>query len=187
MKTNNNDLINKIYSETLNLIFNYGAKGWTMDTVCEKCGIAKDTLYRVISNKENLIQDALLKMLDEHSKEMIDLLSHDEDYFNTLKRIAIQLSNFLEQFSLDKLSQIFLAYPSVEITINNEMEVFFQKFERFLDKGKNRGLLKKDLDSKLFVKILQTCVMQFLKQPKVFNATKDTELLLDYLVEGIKT
>jgi AcrR family transcriptional regulator len=186
LKINNCDIIDRIYEETLNLIFTYGAKGWTMDTVCKKSGIAKDTLYRIISKKEELIKDTLLKALDKHDKAMQNLLIQDRDFFCILRDSATLLSEFIAKFSLDKLSQIFLQYPSVERTINNGMEEYFQNFTNFLNEGKKSELLKESVDTKLLINLIHSCVMQILKHPETYNATEDTEALLDYFIDGIK-
>lgn len=186
MKKNNEEMIERIYKETLTLIFTYGSKGWTMDTVCKRSGIAKDTLYRIIGNKENLIKNAISKVLDKHSKKMTNLLNQDKDFFNTLRLITDHLSEFLSQFSLNKFSRIMLEYPSIESTINNAMEDFYQNFENFLNEGKKYGCIKKNVDTKLLVRIINASIIQFIKQPEDFDASRNTDMLLDYLIEGIK-
>ncbi|MDC7126348.1 MAG: TetR/AcrR family transcriptional regulator [Spirochaetales bacterium] len=186
MKTDNPDIIDRIYDETLNLIFSYGAKGWTMDTVCQKSGIAKDTLYRIINNKEELIKNALLKELGRHDEKMKDLLLQNKDFFHTLKDSTALLSDFLEKISLDKLGQIFLQYPRMETAITNGMDDYYLNFANFLEEGKKSGLLKENVDTKLLINFIHSCIMQILKKPEIYNATKDTESLLNYFIEGIK-
>lgn len=186
MKTNNSEVLTRIQKETLNLITTYGVKGWTMDTVCKQSGLAKDTLYRIIGNKEDLIKRVLVQVLDEHNQKMADLLNQDKDFFITLREITAVLSSFLAKFSLDRFNQVILEYPSVEKTINDNMEVFFANFEIFLDDGKKAGYLKENVDPKLFINIIHTCIMQILKQPEKFNAAQDITIFLDYMIDGVR-
>lgn len=186
MKVNNSDILARIHAETLNLIITYGVKGWTMDTVCKRSGLARDTLYRIIGNKEDLINSVFQKVLTEHNYKISELLDQDQEFYATLRDIVMVLSEFLARFSLEKLNQIFIEYPSVEKSINGDMENFFVKFERFLDDGKRAGQLKENVDPQLLVKITHACIMQILKQPEKFNATEDIKTLLDYLIDGIK-
>lgn len=187
MKTDNIDTLNKIYNETLGLIMTYGVKGWTMDTVCKKSGVAKDTLYRIIGNKEELLKSVIMQALDEHNHKMKSLLHQDQDFFAALRDITTLLSVFLSRFPLEKLGQIFLAYPSIEKAINKKMEDFFVSFELFLNQGKKSGYIKENVNAALLIEIIHTCIMQFLKKPEIFNATEDIKSLLDYLIEGIKS
>lgn len=185
MKANNSEILNRIYAETLGLIVTYGAKGWTMDTVSKKGGVAKDTLYRIIPNKEELIKSVLMQVLDEHNHKMEMLLDQKLDFFKTLYGVSDLLYAFLLKFNSEKLNQIFLEYPLIEKAINEKMEAFFSCFAVFLSDGKKSGYLKEHVDERLLIHIIHTCIMQFLKQQEQFHPVEDTRSLLNYLIEGI--
>jgi AcrR family transcriptional regulator len=186
LKTNNADILNKLHEEALNGILTFGVKGWTMDTLCRKCGLAKDTLYRIIGSKEDLVKNALIKEIRKNNQIIIELMNQDKYYFDVFREIITFSSDFVARFSSEMITQVFYEYPTIEKAISDEMEQVFHFYQVFLEEGKKTGQLKENVDTRLFMNIIHACVMQFLKQPETFNAKEDTKVLLDYLIEGIK-
>jgi len=186
LKTNNSDLMDKICAETLALIAAFGIKGWTVDTLCQKSGISKDTFYRIIKNKEELIKTVLLKEFDTHMHKMTELMGREEKYFDALKEMVALVSKLFAKIPPARLKGVFLEYPSLEKAINEKMEDYFANMEDFLNRGKRLKLIKKNVDPGFVIKIIHVCIMEFVKQPEKFNINKDIEVLLNYLIEGIK-
>ncbi|OTA21405.1 transcriptional regulator [Xenorhabdus beddingii] len=74
----------KIYDVTFSLIIHQGYNKTTMDVVARKTGIAKKTLYRFVKNREDLIEQIVIRWTDNfipvfkkdanHPQQLITLL-----------------------------------------------------------------------------------------------------------------
>jgi len=175
----------KLYSETLKLIKEFGLRGWTIDTVCQKCGIAKDTFYRIMKNKETLVRKALIREVDTHLSGLF-MQESDKDFMGTLKDIVVRISSFFLAVPTEKLAVVLLEYPTLEKEVNDRVEKSYGQLESFLVKGKDLGKIKKSADLKFLLKVIHGCIMQFVKDPGNYNVEKDINKLLDYLIEGIR-
>ena len=66
MKINDEKFLTFLYEVTFETLKIHGSKGWTMDDICKNVGISKDTLYRAVSNKEDLILKSLNFKINLH-------------------------------------------------------------------------------------------------------------------------
>ena len=185
MKKNNEEVVASIHRVAGELILLHGPKGWNMDMICKRCAIAKDTLYRIIGSKEDLIRDALLGALREHNEKMESLLNEDKDFSSILKGGVNQLGLFLGKFSPEIVHQVFLEYPAIEKSVDGEMKKTLKAFESFFEGAKSSGKLKRGTDSKFLARIIHNAVMDFIKAPEAGDPARETELFLDYLIGGV--
>jgi Transcriptional regulator len=185
MKTKTEEFRRRLYAETIAMIRERGARGWSMEGLGKRSGIAKDTLYRVVPTKQMLIEQAVLAELEGHSRAMEAHLRRDEDFFDVLRGSAALLSSFLETLPFAALGEIFLEYPSVERVVEAAMADYYAKLERFLAKGKRSGRIRKAADPKLIVNVLRLCILEFLAKPDTYDAPKDAARLVDCLIDGI--
>jgi AcrR family transcriptional regulator len=185
MKTKTEEFQRRLYAETIAMIRERGVKGWSMEGLGKRSGIAKDTLYRVVPTKQALIERAVLAELEGHSLAMEAHLGRTEDFFDVLRGSASLLAAFLETLPFVALGEIFLEYPSVESVIEGAMADYYAKLECFLARGKRAGRIRKSADPKFIVNVLRVCVLEFLAKPDAYDAPKDAARLVDCLISGI--
>ncbi|MEG0693400.1 MAG: TetR/AcrR family transcriptional regulator [Oscillospiraceae bacterium] len=186
MKVNNNDFWEKLHNETLLLIVEHGAKGWTVNTICKNVGIAKDTFYRIIGTKENLVKRVILQEIDLHLSKITLIIGNHDVFFEKLKAIIESLSTFFIKLPSNKLREVMIEYPSIEKSVNMSLADSVTSIENFIDMGKELGEILKTVDSQLIVKVLHLCMIEFITTDDACNAESDIEKLLSYLIYGVK-
>ena len=187
MKAANSAVHDKINSETLLLLKTYGIKGWSMDTVRQKSGIAKDTLYRMVGSKEKLIQRVLLKTLSEHSERMSEALRYSETITEALHTSAVLLVRLMDEIPPEHLQVVFLEFLSLETGINDAMNGYFNVLSGFFEAQKAASRIRRDGDISLLIGIIHAAVMAFIKHPEKYDLNSSVKTFIIYLAEGILT
>lgn len=92
----------KIFNVTKELFGEFGYKGTTIDTIVNKCEIAKGTFYIYYNSKEEILNEILQKEI-----EKVKLITHEVDE----KELCFndQLAMFLTEILKLKNDQIFVA------------------------------------------------------------------------------
>jgi AcrR family transcriptional regulator len=70
----NNDVKQRILSESMQLMFSYGIKAMTMDELARRIGVSKRTIYEHFEDKDALLTDIILhnkKQKDAESKKIL--------------------------------------------------------------------------------------------------------------------
>lgn len=186
MKKNNDEVRSRIRAATCKLIQTYGIKGWNMNMICEEANIAKDTLYRIIVNKELLIADVIEEKLVNHKKKMEAIISADEDFFSKINSLCEAFKDLLNEFGTPQWRSLFKEYPKIESAINNYTKQLNQYLAHYLNGGKESGLIKPDTDTLLIVKSLNYLILDLLNDESIERVDDAVAKLLQYLIHGIK-
>lgn len=186
MKKNNDEVRSRIRAAARKLIQTYGIKGWNMDMICEEANIAKDTLYRIIVNKELLIADVIEERLTNHKKKIETIISADEDFFSNINLLCEAFKDLLNEFGTPQLRSLFKEYPKIESSINSYTNQLNQDLAHYLNGGKESGLIKPDTDTLLIVKSLNYLILDLLNDDSIERVDDAVEKFLQYLVYGIK-
>lgn len=137
----------KILEHSLQLFEQYGVKAVTMDQVSAACGISKKTLYKYVSNKEDL-------MLQTFQRVELMIKAQMEQFVELDQNNAIDKLFALEQFAKSHLReglhslivQLDQYYPAVahEMKVRRE-NIMFTFTKKNLREGIREGLYRQDL------------------------------------------
>ena len=97
LKTNNEEVIRSVYSNTIRMVNDYGIRGWNMDDLARESGLAKNTLYKIIGNKEALI----MNIVDDMWSRYYNYISSTIDTYET-KEVIGKFIEDLPGFNDDK-------------------------------------------------------------------------------------
>lgn len=127
-----------------------GLKNVTMDTVSDKLGISKATIYNHFKSKEEIIQTAIAMILND-IRQYEDLISDRSKpylmrYYRAIRYYAEQLS----QISPKLVADVKELYPSMWSYVEIFRNQFSFVLSKFYEEGINRGLFK-DLDINMLV------------------------------------
>ena len=139
--------LQRIYHKTLELCTQFGIKGVTMDQVAQDCGISKKTLYKYVSNKEDLLRkmfDFLAGMMQHEVSEVLH-----QTPGNAIDRL-MALEAFAEQHMRGEvegmLIQLERFYPELATYMKKHRErIVFGFTKENLTQGIQEGLYRKDL------------------------------------------
>jgi len=69
--------LNQLLDNVAELYLKYGVKSVTMDDICHHLGISKKTLYEIIKEKDELVEQALLRFVENKLQFAMKYLTTD--------------------------------------------------------------------------------------------------------------
>jgi len=64
MKYKDVRITDRVYSVASSHIFSTGLKRWHMEQLAEECGLTKRTLYKIVPNKEKMVEQVMLRFIN---------------------------------------------------------------------------------------------------------------------------
>jgi len=187
MKYNDINIQNRILEQVNRLIFEKGVKGWNMDQLAELSGLAKNTLYRVIGKKEEVIEKVVLQYIHRVQTQLIPIISSDNDYMASLRKLMSLFPQLLNGFYTEHMKAIFLEYPSIEQSVFRHRDEMTDSIIAFFNRGVSEGYLREDLKAEVLFSTLQSIVMGHSRLNKEKDQLKNQlEAAFSYMVFGIK-
>lgn len=156
--TNDENFLAKV----THLFLQNGAKTLTMDDIAKEFGMSKKTLYHNYKNKEALLEEVLLfilngiieriKTLDEKIENAIDrMFSRDEE----IEKASNNNNSIM-------LRQLIKYYPQI---FNKHMKDFSLKFSDIMvhniERGRKQGYYREDFDEIFYTKLLFQLSMSY--------------------------
>ncbi len=185
MKKNNTALSERINGAALHLIQTYGVKGWTMDMLCEEAGLAKDTLYRFIENKDSLIKSVIEDVLEKYKNDILTILSLEKDFFKILSLLAQRLTIILKELGTAQIRSLFKEYPYIEKSIRQFGDSLDKNISTYLKKGIEEGLIKSNINTLLVAKIVKHSIIAIINDESIENSNSAIDSFLKYIIYGI--
>lgn len=187
MKINNENFLLFLYERTFEILENSGSKGWTMEDVCKAAGISKDTLYRAVSGKEDLITRAIKFKIASHISDMKRITESDFEYYTRFNRMLSLLHGIIESFSSKQLQSVLRDYPISSHYTLSEFSNLLKILELFLQQGIDKGLLRPELDASFLATNIHYTVLYIIERESPKNYERHIESYLDILMNGIKS
>ena len=192
MKVDNELVREKVYASAKKLLYTYGVKGWNIEMLAAEAGLARNTLYKIIGSKEQLIETIVLDHVKKND-EAAKVYNGNEDIWHSkdtlLKAMKQATENFVKNMSNFEpviIPQIYKEYPAIEHKVKNLVDKLATENEHFIKKGINLGFIRKDLDIKAYNDILIGMVDYYIQKAtdrSIFE--KRIKHILDYILEGI--
>lgn len=187
MKVYDKRIEERILNCTEELIFRRGLRGWNMDQLSAQAGVAKNTLYKIIQSKEQLVENVILNKIRSTQIEIKNILNDEKDYYTGLEKLFNQFPIMIS-LSSEVIREIYLEYPTIEEKVISQRTKLTQELLVYFQKGIKAGYLNQDLDPEILIQTLQALVLHFIKQEKDnANFEKKLQTSLGYIINGIKT
>jgi AcrR family transcriptional regulator len=144
----------RIITKVAELYLKYGIKSVTMDDVARELGISKKTLYKYVSNKEDLVK-LFVEFVHEHKEcEMQEIqdkkINAIEKLFEVNKLVLKMLKNYNPSIEYDLKKH----YPEQFLEISSfRKERMYKAVMSNLNLGKDEGLYRKEIDSNIIAKV----------------------------------
>ena len=139
MKVGDKDIEGKIFEVTRELIYKFGVRGWNMDDLSEACSMSKRTLYKIISNKEELLLKISLASVDENIAKINEYFNSNESYEYLLDNFGNALLAIFNEYIIKNSDALRKEYPRIGEAIQDRRKRFNQLYTDFFKKGKELG------------------------------------------------
>ncbi len=166
----------------------YGIKAVTMDDIAKSLGISKRTLYETYPNKENVLIEVVLNILEEFEDRMHEFELDTDNVMDILcETLLIQL-----EFSAATNSAFFSdleKYPKVEKLLLEHNSEQREKALCFYKKGVMQGYFRSDINYVVFSRLIHG-FSRMIRTSKDYNDLTFSQLFVNchsVIIRGICT
>ncbi len=156
MKTGNQIVEQQIYDNVWTLLNKYGHKGWNMDDLAKMSGLAKNTLYKIVGNKEALLAKVVFSVQDEYTAVLKQATNEDKP-LKALYSLTERIPLIFEKYDVASIRELLVQYPKLAAEYTKREERMSDALIALYEKGLEEGFVRKDIDVK-FLSTLQRIV-----------------------------
>ena len=146
----------KIKARVSQMILNFGIKSVRMDDVAADLGMSKRTLYEMFGDKEELLYQSIVYLMEERRREVSKRTAHCQNMLETLlvsvRIFCVEDRMGEKEYRLTTNMRKF--YPEIfERVQHYHMEMGMNGLKYALDKCREEGYLDQNADIKLMVEL----------------------------------
>lgn len=169
----------------------FGYKGTTMDQVAKIANVGKGTIYTFFSNKEELFQEIMNRLIGEMKRVAEEVVDPSRKFFDNLNLVLDQLLDFREEHELAiKLSQEVkeigtqMAQDGIYQIEKAVVGYIQQQVQAAIDKGEIKPC-DPEMTAFVMLKLYMALTADWKKSHQPLDKTRVAELLRFYLQEGL--
>lgn len=137
----------RIITESIRFFKSYGIRSVSMDDIARELGMSKKTLYEYFDSKSDLLDKALLMILEEFSDWYEELKKTELNAVDELLEISKRVNEEFGKFTPSNIFDLKKYYPEViRVHFENEKQLTYKVVVENLQKGIGQGLYRNDLD-----------------------------------------
>jgi len=163
-KKNDKSIHDNILKIAEKLLLNYGIKGWSMDSVALEAGIAKNTLYEIISSKEQLIEDVVISRLKNNVEVVVEIFKNEPDFEKACDLGSKHLARTISTYDLLILPQVFREYPMIKEKFGLIGRKLGTSIHNYINKAKKDGTVREEVDNDVVINCVTAIVNYLLSE-----------------------
>lgn len=164
-----NELKN-ILNKVGELYSHYGIKSVTMDDVARELGISKKTLYKYVSDKNELVEKTISYRAQQRGKIFEDILKKNLNAIEELLEINLALQEMMKEYNSSYDYDLKKYFPGLHKKINStRLARMFETIGNNLRKGKKEGLYRQDVNVDLISRLHAFKIENIHKTEEIFN------------------
>lgn len=154
------NLLNAIIEEAMRQFFSKGYKNLNINELTADIGISKATFYKYIPSKELLFEECIRRYLENFKKEISRFIkqiirSNKENFFHIFFEMIKKSNEFFETISKVVSTQVEKRFPQINLKLKDFTKKQIENaFFSIINKGREIGLIKKDIDDKILYFII---------------------------------
>lgn len=179
--------------EKVSLLYRrYGIKSITMDDVARELGISKKTLYRYVSDKEDLVRKVVEHIRVCNFSTMRQRSDKKLNAIEDLIEVNRHISEVMKDHSPAYIYDLKKYYPDIfRELMSARRNLMYESMVANIRKGKKEGLYREELDeeiiSKLYLLRIENLPDSEIFQEEVMHSTKFFRELFVYHIHGLAT
>ncbi|MBN1696307.1 MAG: TetR/AcrR family transcriptional regulator [Spirochaetales bacterium] len=175
------------------LFLKHGFSRITVDEIARELCMSKKTIYKYFKNKKAIIRE-IIKWNQTRLTETLDeiISEKDSDFIDRLKSILHTLTSFLAKLSEPLVSDLKRHNPEIWNLIHEfKKKMSFGRIERVLQEGREKGLIRADIDPQLIILIYFHIIEHIIIPENLyefsFSAKDIFEAVMKIMYSGILT
>lgn len=187
-----NDEMKSILLKVRELYNRYGVKSITMDDVARELGISKKTIYQYVTDKDDLVGKFVGNEITMRQEEICKCFNTGFNAIEELFELSIFMNKLIRDQNPATDHDLKKYYPHhYQKMVNVRRERIFNYIFQNLNKGKEEGLYRPEIDSeiisKLYLSRVETIHLNDLFTVEEFTSMRLFIELLNYHIRGIAT
>ena len=180
----------EILNNAIELFSKYGIRAVTMDDLSREMAISKKTIYQHINNKEDLVQEAVMKIFGDVKSRLEGIMNMKGNAIDQLMEVDKGVCETVKHHDPGMQFQLQKYYPKVFQELDGKRKAMVTGLaQKNTRQGMQEGLYRPDLDVHLISNLYFSRV-EFLKENEEFSADTQTledsmRKILEYHIHGI--
>ncbi len=177
----------RIRTAAIKLFSAYGTDKTSINEIAEKAGVAPASIYNYFGNKEGLIKDAIISLLESGWQAKKELWETDLPFPELINRAVTAKDEFIDQTNLELLMSLF----GTDSEIKKLTEDYCQNrypyiISQFIEKGRREGYICREISMEAAMLYLKMYENVF-QQPEVLKTGNKDLLkeLFDLMLYGL--
>jgi AcrR family transcriptional regulator len=162
LKINNSVIKKNIIALTEKLLLKHGIRGWNMDTVAHEAGMAKNTLYKIIGTKEQLIEKIIISRLRANIDAIVGIFKSEPEFLKAVEIGSRQLVHGISEDNPLILVQVFREYPAIKEKFDTIASKLSTSIHYYLNRAKKSGIIRKDVDNDILISSVTAIINHYL-------------------------
>ncbi|MEG2163403.1 MAG: TetR/AcrR family transcriptional regulator [Bacteroidales bacterium] len=187
----NNNLQNRIVAKAVTLFCRNGIKSVTMDQVASEIGISKRTLYENFKDKDELCLAVADVINSEHDVQAKEEISKSKNTLEAMLRIYRRSFKKMQFINRNYFLDMKRYYPDVFNVSQREHEKRQKECALFLERGKEEGMIRKDLKNEVVAALITSQINYLLNSDDIasgkFTFIDVYETVFTNFIRGIAT
>ena len=137
----------RILDKSQELFLRYGIKSITMDDIARELGISKKTLYQYVDNKADLIQQIVVRFIQEEKERIGEICRQSTDAIEEMFNIASHVTQHLRSMAPSTMYDLQKYYREAWKMIEalNQQHIY-NIIRENIEKGIRQGIYRKDIN-----------------------------------------
>jgi AcrR family transcriptional regulator len=162
-----------VLQKAAEFIANRGPKGWSTAELARRCGLAKNTLYKIIGSKEQLFEAIVLGQIDTTTDMLKAIIRREDGYRSAALRMVEEGPSLLAERPRVTFPEIFLEYPSLERKALDHQTSAAAEIIHFIRLGQADGHVRDDMQPEFLYDLIRGIVEHYTRSGLTGDAFAD--------------
>lgn len=170
----------------------FGVRTITMEDLARQAGISKKTIYQEFDDKKDLVKAVFAAILEQDRKRLQFILEQGDGVIEHLVQTSKMMRERLTSINPLVILEVQKYFPEAwNLFESFKEETIQQDLIKVLERGKELGYFRPEIDSKVLARVRLTQVTSAF-DPKNFaepdyNLVEEQMIILDHFLHGIFT
>ncbi len=174
------------------LFLKYGVRSVSMDDIAHEQGISKKTIYQYFDDKNDLVKQVTLMLIEEWTKESKVVINNSIDAIDELDSMSKLIRKLFRELNTSLLFDLRKFHPQAwDLFIKHENEVVHHAVMNNLERGIREGFYRPNINVQIIAKIrleqIHSSTDERLFPKDQFDFTEVRIQLFDHYIHGLLT
>lgn len=186
------DVRENILEKATELYTQFGIRAVTMDDIAKELGISKKTIYQYYKDKSELENTITKLHFDIESKRFCGLTEESKNGVHELVLLSVCLRDSIKETKMNLLYELQKFYPKAwKMYEEFKGNVMKDSIMKVIERGKNEGLFRPEIDAELIaimrIEQVQTFLIGNLVPRNQYTLEQIQMQLFDHFMHGLFT